>query len=94
MAVFIGMVQGGIQALSRSYFGKLIPAERSAEFFGFYNIFGKFATISGPFIMAMLTRISGHSRFRVLGILVLFIIGGIFLKAVKEPGNSGVMNSE
>ena len=80
---------GGIQALSRSYFGKLIPAERSAEFFGFYNIFGKFAAISGPFIMGMLTRLTGHSRFGILGILVLFVIGGILLRCVKEPKDKG-----
>jgi UMF1 family MFS transporter len=77
---------GGIQALSRSYFGKLIPAERSAEFFGFYNIFGKFAAVSGPFIMGALTRFTGHSRYGVLGVLILFIIGGIILKFVNEEG--------
>lgn len=85
VSLLVGTSQGGIQALSRSYFGKLIPAERSAEFFGFYNIFGKFAAISGPFMLGMVGRLTGHSRYGVLSIMVLFVIGGIFLKAVKEP---------
>lgn len=89
LAFLVATSMGGIQALSRSYFGKLIPAERSAEFFGFYNIFGKFAAISGPFIMGMLTRLTGHSRFGILGILVLFITGGILLYSVKEPDVKG-----
>jgi UMF1 family MFS transporter len=53
MALFIGLVQGGIQALSRSYYTRLIPLDKSAEFFGFYNMLGKFATIFGPALMAM-----------------------------------------
>ncbi len=85
LAFLTGTSMGGIQALSRSYFGKLIPADQSAEFFGFYNIFGKFAAISGPFIMGIITRLTGHARFGVLGILLLFIIGGALLKSVKEP---------
>jgi UMF1 family MFS transporter len=51
MAVIIGLVQGGIQALSRSYYARLIPAEHPAEFFGFYNMLGKFASIVGPALM-------------------------------------------
>ncbi len=82
LAFFVATSQGGIQALSRSYFGKLIPPERSAEFFGFYNIFGKFATITGPFLMGVITRLSGHSKYGILSILVLFILGGWVLKKV------------
>jgi UMF1 family MFS transporter len=89
LAFLAATSMGGIQALSRSYFGKLIPAERSAEFFGFYNIFGKFAAILGPLIMGMLTRLTGHSRFGILGILVLFITGGLLLHSVKEPDVKG-----
>ena len=51
LAVFIGLVQGGIQALSRSYYSRLIPEERAAEFYGFYNMLGKFAAILGPVLM-------------------------------------------
>ncbi len=86
LAFLVATSQGGIQALSRSYFGKLIPVEHAGEFFGFYNIFGKFAAITGPFLMGLITRITGHSRFGILSIIVLFIVGGIFLiKVDREP---------
>lgn len=84
IAFLVASSMGGIQALSRSYFGKLIPAEKSGEFFGFYNIFGKFAAISGPFIMGIITRITGETRWGVLSILLLFIIGGILLLRVSQ----------
>jgi MFS transporter, UMF1 family len=85
MAFLVASSLGGIQALSRSYFGKLIPVSASAEFFGFYNVFGKFAAITGPFLMGIVSRISGHSRWGVLSILILFIIGTWLLSRVKEP---------
>jgi MFS transporter, UMF1 family len=79
---------GGIQALSRSLFAGLIPAERSAEFFGLYNIFGKFATVIGPFLMATASRIAGHSRYGVLSVLLLFIAGSALLYRVgKDVSN-------
>jgi UMF1 family MFS transporter len=53
LAVMIGLVQGGIQALSRSYYARLIPRNRTAEYFGFYNMLGKFATIIGPSLMGL-----------------------------------------
>jgi UMF1 family MFS transporter len=83
LAILVATSMGGIQALSRSFFGRLIPAERSAAFFGFYNIFGKFAAITGPFLMGAVSRVSGSSRLGVLSILVLFVIGGIVLQRVK-----------
>ncbi|QTA88770.1 MFS transporter [Desulfonema magnum] len=82
LAFFVASSLGGIQALSRSFFGRLIPAERSAEFFGFYNIFGKFAAITGPFLMGVISHITGHSRYGVLSLLILFIAGGIILSKV------------
>jgi MFS transporter, UMF1 family len=85
LAFLVATSMGGIQALSRSFFGKLIPVERSAEFFGFYNIFGKFATIIGPFLMGVIGRLSGDTRYGVLSILVLFIIGGVLLTRVSNP---------
>jgi len=84
IALLVASSMGGVQALSRSYFGKLIPAENSAEFFGFYNVFGKFAAISGPFMMGVVGRITGDTRWGVLSILLLFIIGGYFLMKVEE----------
>ncbi len=85
LGAMIGSAQGGIQALSRSYFGKLIPKERSNEFFGFYNIFGKFAAIIGPLLMALTTDITGIARYSILSIIPLFLIGLIvFLLLPKE----------
>jgi MFS transporter, UMF1 family len=84
MSFLVGSSMGGIQALSRSYFGKLIPASASAEFFGFYNVFGKFAAITGPFLMGLVGRLAGHSRWGVLSILILFIIGAWLLSRVEE----------
>ena len=83
LAFLVATAMGGVQALSRSFFGQLIPAERSAEFFGFYNIFGKFAAISGPFLMGTIGRITGHTRYGILSILVLFIMGAIVLSRVE-----------
>ncbi len=88
MAFLVATSQGGIQALSRSYFGRLIPPERSAEFFGFYNIFGKFATISGPLLMGIFSRVTGDSRYGLLSILLLFVIGGGMLKCVGTEGRA------
>jgi UMF1 family MFS transporter len=79
LAVAVGLVQGGIQSLSRSYFGRLVPAGKSAEFFGFYNMMGKFAAVLGPLLMAVTALLTGNSRLSILSILVLFIAGGTLL---------------
>jgi UMF1 family MFS transporter len=84
IAFLVASSMGGIQALSRSYFGKLIPPEKSAEFFGFYNVFGKFAAIAGPFLMGLVGRMSGESRWGVLSLLLLFVAGGYCLSRVRE----------
>ena len=85
LGAMIGSAQGGIQALSRSYFAKIVPKENSNEFFGFYNIFGKFAAIVGPSVMALTTTITGNAKLSILAIIPLFIIGlGIFLTLPKE----------
>jgi len=84
LAFLVATSMGGVQALSRSYFGRLIPAERSAEFFGFYNIFGKFAAILGPFLVGVTGRISGHTRYGVLSLFILFVAGAFFLNKVKD----------
>ncbi len=84
IAFLVASAMGGIQALSRSYFARLIPPQRSAEFFGFYNVFGKFAAISGPFLMGMVGGLTGDTRWGVLSIVVLFIIGAVILAKVDE----------
>lgn len=75
LGIMIAFAQGGIQALSRSYFARMIPKEKSNEFFGFYNIFGKFAAIMGPAIMAAISDLTNQPRLTILGILPLFLIG-------------------
>lgn len=84
LAMLTATSQGGIQALSRSYFGKLVPKEKNNEFFGFYNIFGRFAAILGPFIVAVATQITGTTSKGIFSVLILFIIGGIILTKVSD----------
>ncbi|MEI4768304.1 MFS transporter [Psychrobacillus sp. FJAT-51614] len=85
LAMLVATSQGGIQALSRSYFGKLVPKKNSNEFFGFYNIFGKFASIMGPLLVAFTAQFTGKSNYGVFSLVILFIIGLIILSRVPEP---------
>ncbi len=84
LAVAIGLVQGGVQSLSRSFYTRIIPSNKSAEFFGFYNMLGKFAAVIGPALMGWVGIISGDSRFGILTIIPLFAAGAIFLFLVNE----------
>lgn len=79
MAFLVGTVQGGIQAISRSYFGKLIPAHRSNEYFGFFDIFGKFAAVIGPVLVAGFTQLTGRDSIGVLSLSLLFLIAFVIL---------------
>ncbi len=88
LALVVGCVQGGIQALSRSYFAKLIPKESSNEFFGFYNIFGKFAAIAGPLLVGVTAQVTGNTNSGVFSLVILFIIGGALL--LRVPNNSNI----
>lgn len=83
MAVIIGLVQGGVQSLSRSYFARLIPAEKGGEYFGFYNMLGKFAAVLGPTLMG-LTALLTDSRTSILSLLLLFGGGMWLLSKVQE----------
>ncbi len=83
IAFLVASSMGGLQSLSRSCFGKLIPREKSAEFFGFYNVFGKFAAITGPFLMGLIAHLSGDSRWGILSILLLFLAGAVLLARVQ-----------
>jgi UMF1 family MFS transporter len=86
------LVQGGIQALSRSFYARIIPAEKSAEYFGFYNMLGKFAVVIGPALIGgvgLLARRMGAqgstpSRIGITSIALLFILGGVLLLNVNE----------
>ncbi len=82
LAGVIGLVQGGTQALSRSLYARLIPKEKSAEFFGFYGTVGKFSAILGPLLVALTERWSGNARVAIGSIVVLFVVGAYFLHQV------------
>lgn len=84
LAVTVGMVQGGIQALSRSMYSRIIPQDKSAEFFGFYNMLGKFATVLGPLLMGWVGIMSGSSRVAILSLIILFAAGAALLWMVDE----------
>ena len=82
LAILVGLFQGGIQALSRSLYTRLIPAEKAAEFFGFFNMLGKFAAVLGPMLMGSVTLLTGNARLGILSILILFAIGWYLLRKV------------
>ncbi|MCF7934102.1 MAG: MFS transporter [Spirochaetia bacterium] len=84
LASAIGLFQGGIQALSRSFYTRLIPEAQAAEFFGFFNLLGKFAAVIGPVLMGTITVISGSNRLGILSITILFIAGALVLTRVDE----------
>ena len=84
LAVLVGMCQGGIQALSRSYFGKLIPKKESSEYFGFFDIFGKFADFFGPLIISLCALIFHSSSYGVLALIFLFLIGFILIRKSEK----------
>jgi UMF1 family MFS transporter len=82
LAVVIGLVQGGIQALSRSFYARIIPQSKSGEFF--YNMMGKFAAVFGPLIMGWVAIATDSPRLSILSVAVLFIAGAILLALVNE----------
>jgi UMF1 family MFS transporter len=82
LALLVGMVQGGTQALSRSLFASMVPKHKSGEFFGFYSVFEKFGGIFGPLVFGIVIRQSGSSRDAILWVIAFFIVGGILLSLV------------
>lgn len=89
LGFLVGTSQGGIQALSRSYFSRIIPKNRSNEFFGFYNIFGKFSAVMGPLIFGVVTQMTGNSQLGIASLIILFVIGGLlFIKVPDVEKNS------
>lgn len=84
LAIIVGMAQGGIQSLSRSYFGRLVPKEESNEYFGFYDIFGKFSDGIGPLFLTAAVIITGSARPGILGLIIFFILGFYFINKVEK----------
>lgn len=93
LAMLVASSQGGIQALSRSYFAKLVPKENANEFFGFYSIFYKFAAILGPFLVGLTTQLTGNTNSGVFSLAILFVIGGALLFQVPELSPISQSNS-
>jgi UMF1 family MFS transporter len=89
LAISIGLVQGGVQSLSRSFFARLIPEERSAEYFGFYNMLGKFSAILGPVLAGVVTLTFNSQRIGILSILILFVSGFFILLKVEQETAEG-----
>jgi UMF1 family MFS transporter len=87
MAAAIGCVQGATQAMSRSYYGRLIPADRAGEFFGFYNMMGKFAAVLGPFLMGTTALLTGNARMAILSVALLFAGGAVMLVIAARAAN-------
>ncbi|MDQ1362794.1 MAG: transporter, family [Pseudomonadota bacterium] len=85
LAVAIGLVQGGVQALSRSWYARMIPAERAAEYFGVYNMVGKTAAVLGPLLMGLVVVLTNNHRYSILSVLIFFVAGFALLLGVKKP---------
>ena len=86
LAILVGMVQGGTQALSRSLFASMIPRHKSSEFFAFFGVFERYAGILGPLVFASMVEATGSSRNAILAVLVFFIVGGAILAFVDVEG--------
>jgi len=90
LAVVIGLVQGGVQSLSRSLYARIIPADKSAEYFGFYNMLGKFSAVLGPLLVGLASLATGSPRLSLLAIVVLFGAGALVLCFVDEQQGSRI----
>ena len=92
MAGVIGLAQGGVQALSRAYFGRFVPAGKGAQFYGFFNMLGKFASVLGPLLVGWVTLASGNQRFGILSISILLVAGLVLLLRTPEPEKVALSN--
>jgi len=84
LAMLVGTAQGGIQALSRSYFGRIIPKEKSNEYFGFYNVCSRFASMLGTAIFGVIALLTGQSHYGIAGIAILFVVSAVIFKFVPS----------
>jgi UMF1 family MFS transporter len=91
LAAAFGTVQGGVQALSRSYFSTLIPRERAGEYFGFYNMLAKFAAVLGPLVMGVVAITTGNQRLSIVALTLFFVLGAWLLSRV--PGGGAVASA-
>lgn len=87
LAIAVGLFQGGIQALSRSYFGKLIPKDNANEFYGFFDVFGKYASVMGTLLVSVITQLTGNASLGVLSIAIILGVGLVFL--LRMPARRG-----
>ena len=85
LAAIVGLIQGGVQAVSRSLYARFVPANQSGEFFGFFNMVSRFAALLGPSLVAITGLLTGSSRLGLLSVIVLFVIGLVLLSFVQEP---------
>ena len=79
LAVLVGTAQGGIQALSRSFYGRIVPAETANEFFGFFDVFGKFSAVIGPALFGIVAQLTGVTHYGALAVMGMFILGGAIM---------------
>jgi UMF1 family MFS transporter len=95
LALLVGMVQGGTQALSRSLFASMIPPHRSGELFGFYGVFEKFAGLFGPLLFDVVIGVTGSSRNAILSVIGFFALGAVLLSRVDvEEGRREARRAE
>ena len=84
MAFLVGTSQGGIQALSRSFFGRFVPEERSAQFYGLMSFTGKFAAVWGPLLVGIVTGVTNNQRLGILSLSIMFIGGALIMLLVPD----------
>ena len=84
LGVIVGVVLGGSQSLSRSFYGSMVPEAASAQFFGFYTVFTKFSSVFGPLLFALIKQMAGSSRLAILSLVVFFVAGLALLAVVDE----------
>ncbi len=95
LAIMVGMVQGGTQALSRSLFASMIPKHKSSEFFAFFGVFERYAGVLGPLIFALMVQATGESRNAILAVLGFFVVGGALLSFVDvDAGRRAARTAE
>jgi UMF1 family MFS transporter len=85
LAAIVGLVQGGVQSLSRSYYSQLIPADAAGQFFGFYNMLGKFAAVLGPLVVGVTAAVTGNPRLALFMLIFFFVAGAFLLSRVRQP---------